>query len=33
MTKQEKAIVIDELKQILTDNNIVYITDTEGLNA
>jgi len=33
MTKQEKAIVIKELIQELQDNNNVYITDIEGLNA
>ncbi|MCB9202195.1 MAG: 50S ribosomal protein L10 [Flavobacteriales bacterium] len=33
MTKQEKAVVIEELKQILIDNNTLYITDIEGLDA
>lgn len=33
MTKQEKALVIDELTSILQDNNVVYIANTEGLNA
>lgn len=33
MKKQKKILVIDELKKILNDFNILYITDTENLNG
>ncbi len=33
MTKQEKATIIEELTQELKENNILYITDIQGLNA
>ncbi len=33
MTREEKATIIDELAQVLKDNNIFYLTDTQGLNA
>ncbi len=33
MTREEKAVIIDELTQVLKDNNIFYLTDTQGLNA
>ncbi len=33
MTREEKALIIDELTQVLQDNNIFYLTDTQGLNA
>ena len=33
MTKEQKSIIIDELTQVLSDNNIVYLADTQGLNA
>lgn len=33
MTKQDKAQVIDELTQVLAEANVLYIADTDGLNA
>ncbi len=33
MTKQEKAQVIEELQEVLKDTNVLYIADTDGLNA
>lgn len=33
MTKDEKNQLIGELKEILQNNNIIYLTDTSGLNA
>lgn len=33
MTREEKAVIIDDLTKVLTDNNILYLTDTQGLNA
>ncbi len=33
MTREEKAVIIDQLTQVLQDNNIFYLTDTQGLNA
>lgn len=33
MTKQEKAQVIEELHEVLKDTNVLYIADTDGLNA
>ncbi|MDR3272256.1 MAG: 50S ribosomal protein L10 [Flavobacteriaceae bacterium] len=33
MTKQEKAQVIDELQEVLEGTNVLYIVDTNGLNA
>lgn len=33
MKREEKAVIIDQLTQVLQDNNIVYLTDTQGLNA
>ncbi|PQL93852.1 50S ribosomal protein L10 [Apibacter adventoris] len=33
MTKQEKAQVIEELQEVLKGTNVLYIADTDGLNA
>ncbi len=33
MTKDEKNQLIGELKEILQNNNIIYLADTSGLNA
>lgn len=33
MTKQEKAQVIEELQEVLQGTNVLYIADTDGLNA
>jgi large subunit ribosomal protein L10 len=33
MTRQEKDQLIDELVQILTEKNVVYLTDASGLNS
>lgn len=33
MTRAEKLVIIDELTQTLQDNNIIYLADTQGLNA
>ena len=33
MTKEDKVIVIQELKEILQDAKVVYVADLEGLNA
>ncbi|MDR1877539.1 MAG: 50S ribosomal protein L10 [Flavobacteriaceae bacterium] len=33
MTKQEKTQVIEELQEVLKGTNVLYIADTEGLNA
>jgi large subunit ribosomal protein L10 len=33
MTRHEKDQLIDELVQMLTDKNVVYLTDASGLNS
>lgn len=33
MTRQEKDLQISELKQLLEDNSVVYLTDASGLNS
>ena len=33
MTRQEKDLQINELKQLLQDNSVVYLTDASGLNS
>ena len=33
MTKEEKVLVIQELKDLLQDAKVVYVADLEGLNA
>lgn len=33
MTKQEKSQVIEEIQELLKDTNVLYIADTDGLNA
>lgn len=33
MTKQEKLLIVDGLKLVLEKSNVVYIADTQGLNA
>lgn len=33
MTKKEKDTLISEITDLLTNNNVIYITDIEGLNA
>lgn len=33
MTKQEKTEVIKELQEVLESTNVLYIADTDGLNA
>lgn len=33
MTKQEKDTLINELTDLLKKNNVIYLTDIEGLNA
>lgn len=33
MTKQEKTEVIKELQEVLENTNVLYIADTDGLNA
>ena len=33
MTKEEKVVVIQELKALLQDAKVVYVADLEGLNA
>jgi large subunit ribosomal protein L10 len=33
MTRHEKDLLIDELVQMLTDKNVVYLTDASGLNS
>jgi len=33
MTRQEKDLQINELKQLLEDNSVVYLTDASGLNS
>ncbi|MDR2123293.1 MAG: 50S ribosomal protein L10 [Flavobacteriaceae bacterium] len=33
MTKQEKTQVIEELQEVLKGTNVLYIADTDGLNA
>jgi large subunit ribosomal protein L10 len=33
MTREDKALVIDELTGKLTENNIIYLADISGLNA
>ena len=33
MTKEEKVVVIQEIKDLLTDAKVVYVADLEGLNA
>lgn len=33
MTKQEKTQVIEELQEVLNGTNVLYIVDTDGLNA
>ncbi|MBS1573371.1 MAG: 50S ribosomal protein L10 [Bacteroidetes bacterium] len=33
MTKEEKVLVIQEIKGLLQDANIVYVADLEGMNA
>ncbi len=33
MTREEKAVIIDELAKVLQENDIVYLTDTQGLDA
>ena len=33
MTRQEKDLQISELKQLLQDNSVVYLTDASGLNS
>ncbi len=33
MTKEEKVVVIQELKGLLQDAKVVYVADLEGLNA
>lgn len=33
MTKEEKNALIEEITEILKNNNVIYLTDIEGLNA
>ncbi len=33
MTREQKAQVIENLTQLLTDNNVIYLADISGLNA
>lgn len=33
MTKEEKVLVIQEIKELLQDAKAVYVADLEGLNA
>ncbi|MFD1315525.1 50S ribosomal protein L10 [Namhaeicola litoreus] len=33
MTREDKALVIDELTGKLTENNVIYLADISGLNA
>ncbi|PCJ82352.1 MAG: 50S ribosomal protein L10 [Bacteroidetes bacterium] len=33
MTREEKDLQITELKQLLADNSVVYLTDASGLNS
>lgn len=33
MTKEEKVVVIQEIKDLLQDAKVVYVADLEGLNA
>ena len=33
MTREDKALVIDELTGKLADNNVIYLADISGLNA
>lgn len=33
MTREEKDLLINEIKQMLADNSVVYLTDATGLNA
>lgn len=33
MTKEEKVLVIQELKDLLQDAKVIYVADLEGLNA
>ncbi|MTG97256.1 MULTISPECIES: 50S ribosomal protein L10 [Myroides] len=33
MTREQKAVAIEDLKAKLADNNIIYIADISGLNA
>ncbi len=33
MTKEEKAVIIDDLAKVLEENDMFYLTDTQGLNA
>ena len=33
MTRDKKDLQIIEIKQLLSDNSVVYLTDASGLNA
>ena len=33
MTKEDKVLVIQEIKDLLQDAKVVYVADLEGLNA
>ena len=33
MTKEEKVLVIQELKELLQDAKVVYVANLEGMNA
>ena len=33
MTKEEKVLVIQEIKDMLQDAKVVYVANLEGLNA
>lgn len=33
MTKEEKVLVIQEIKDLLQDAKVVYVANLEGLNA
>ena len=33
MTKEDKVLVIQEIKDLLLDAKVVYVADLEGLNA